>query len=769
VKKLLFGFLLLFLAFRLEAAPLITVQASAVTILGTNQSISITVQLIDPGNTGMLRVSGTGIVPVMRAVTVTPGATATVGPIYGNDVIVNALGNANSTYYQVSVYTVSAAGIIAATPSLQNFYAFAGSGTIDLVNALPILPNAFNTPTGVLLPGSLSVAGASTFTGAVTTSKFNTVLYVDGTKYPLTVTGVNQAITDANAAGGGMVMITQPMNVNANIVLQTGVHVQCSGWASAPLTWTGGSGPNSFFFASQVTDIGVHWCRMIGPNLTTAGTADIRGIEIDGTSRHNFSYNKITGVSYGVFDTGASGNPGNDGVIDHNWIQTATVQGIATFTNDSRTTFNRIDTVGTTNQHHGIYVSGGRDNVVQGNQISNVQGFCVHANTSTTGQNDEDTKIIGNGCNTAGQAVSGARGGILVGFAATATFNRKATVVGNTVETIGGDRCIGITDATDVTITANTCRNIGAADGILVNAPTNGISKFVVSKNIIDTSTGGNGIKVVSTAAVSNGSIEGNVIDTVQQEGILLAGASNTIVAENVVNNYNTNNSSNNCLDSNGAKNIIKGNICSSTQATGFGVNIGASATDNVVMGNQLFGNGGAINDTGTRTMQAGNKINNTDAVFRVNAGIAPSTAGSGDAGTTALPFGNLWLGTAATNNFKFQPAATAAARTISIADPLGNTSLPLTIASGTKALNTASITTATCDAGAAATATGTLSTDTVDWSFNAAPSATNKYGAFLVVYAVPSANTVTFFTCNPSATTSTPTAMTVNWSVRRP
>lgn len=93
----------------------------------------------------------------------------------------------------------------------------------------------------------------------------------------------------------------------------------------------------------------------------------------------------------------------------------------------------------------------------------------------------------------------------------------------------------------------------------------------------------------------------------------------------------------------------------------------------------------------------------------------------------------------------------------------------PQNIASGAQALNTASITTATCDGGLAVTATGTLSTDRVSWSFNAAPTATNKYGAFLVVYAVPSANTVTFFTCNPSATTSTPTAMTVNWTVERP
>jgi hypothetical protein len=49
---------------------------------------------------------------------------------------------------------------------------------------------------------------------------------------------------------------------------------------------------------------------------------------------------------------------------------------------------------------------------------------------------------------------------------------------------------------------------------------------------------------------------------------------------------------------------------------------------------------------------------------------IVPVTAGGGDVGATLLPWANLWLGTAATNNFKFQPAATAAARIVQIADP---------------------------------------------------------------------------------------------------
>jgi hypothetical protein len=54
-----------------------------------------------------------------------------------------------------------------------------------------------------------------------------------------------------------------------------------------------------------------------------------------------------------------------------------------------------------------------------------------------------------------------------------------------------------------------------------------------------------------------------------------------------------------------------------------------------------------------------------------------PGTTGL-DLGSTSLPWANLWLGTAATNNFKFQPAATSAARIIQIADPSATSGLLL-------------------------------------------------------------------------------------------
>lgn len=49
--------------------------------------------------------------------------------------------------------------------------------------------------------------------------------------------------------------------------------------------------------------------------------------------------------------------------------------------------------------------------------------------------------------------------------------------------------------------------------------------------------------------------------------------------------------------------------------------------------------------------------------------GFLPRTAGASDLGSTLLPHGNLWLGTAATNNFKVQPATTTGARTWVIPD----------------------------------------------------------------------------------------------------
>lgn len=231
-KKLLILLALLVCAGRTQAAtnPAVIVSASSISITGASQPISITVNLIDPNNTGMLTVAGTGIVPIMRATSPTPGTTVTVGPIYGNDVILNGYGVANTTYYQVSVYTVNG-GTVSSTPSLQQFYALIGSGTIDLSTATPLAPSFMSSPTGVSIPGNLSVGGTGTFFGALsalggltTTSftntgvtvlcQFNALAYVGGTCASTWGSGdigaqMNAAGTLLPAAGGDIYLLPQ--------------------------------------------------------------------------------------------------------------------------------------------------------------------------------------------------------------------------------------------------------------------------------------------------------------------------------------------------------------------------------------------------------------------------------------------------------------------------------------------------------------------------------------------------------------------------------
>lgn len=224
--------LALFFATGVHAAPTVTVSASALSILGTSQTISITVQLIDPNNTGMLKISGTGVIPIMRASTVTPGTTATVGPIYGNDVIVDGFGNSNTTYYQVQLFTVTN-GFISSTPSLQNFYAFSGSGTIDLSTATPVAPSFMNGPAGVTVPGNLTVLG-SLFANVsipaltnVTLAKMNNACLFDG----VVNTTLAAAVACATARGGKVWVPPSPTSytLSATLSLGHGIDLECLG------------------------------------------------------------------------------------------------------------------------------------------------------------------------------------------------------------------------------------------------------------------------------------------------------------------------------------------------------------------------------------------------------------------------------------------------------------------------------------------------------------------------------------------------------------
>ena len=93
-------------------------------------------------------------------------------------------------------------------------------------------------------------------------------------------------------------------------------------------------------------------------------------------------------------------------------------------------------------------------------------------------------------------------------------------------------------------------------------------------------------------------------------------------------------------------------------------------------------------------------------------------------------------------------------------------------IASGSRALATAAISSATCATVVTATATGVLSTDAVSASFNGDPTAVTGYvpltTGMLTIIVYPSADLVNFKVCNNTAASITPGAITLNWMVSR-
>ncbi len=167
-KTILLSAVILFLAGWLfcpqaGAAPTVTITATSTTLLGVSVPISLDCKLVDPGQTGVLR-AGTSVIVNLDTTTVTPGITATCGPVWANDSVTDGFGNTNSTYYIVSAFTVSGNGIIASTPSMQQAYQFAGSGTFDLATTLPFSLGPVS-PAGSVLGMNLTFTGIDNATG----------------------------------------------------------------------------------------------------------------------------------------------------------------------------------------------------------------------------------------------------------------------------------------------------------------------------------------------------------------------------------------------------------------------------------------------------------------------------------------------------------------------------------------------------------------------------------------------------------------------------
>lgn len=93
-------------------------------------------------------------------------------------------------------------------------------------------------------------------------------------------------------------------------------------------------------------------------------------------------------------------------------------------------------------------------------------------------------------------------------------------------------------------------------------------------------------------------------------------------------------------------------------------------------------------------------------------------------------------------------------------------------VASGANALDTDAITTTACDTITPFTATGVVSTDVVSWTPNADITAVTGYvpvtAGGLSIYLWPDTDVIGVKVCNPTSSTITPGAVTLNWKVIR-
>ena len=91
---------------------------------------------------------------------------------------------------------------------------------------------------------------------------------------------------------------------------------------------------------------------------------------------------------------------------------------------------------------------------------------------------------------------------------------------------------------------------------------------------------------------------------------------------------------------------------------------------------------------------------------------------------------------------------------------------IPQVIASGTSTMTSGAITAATCQTAITSTATGTATTDAIEWSYATAPTLTTD--ALLHVSPYVTSGNVNFTRCNPTAGSITGTAIVINWRVIR-
>ncbi|HEY3620748.1 MAG TPA: hypothetical protein VGK96_28425 [Candidatus Sulfotelmatobacter sp.] len=210
------------------------------------------------------------------------------------------------------------------------------------------------------------------------------------------------------------------------------------------------------------------------------------------------------------------------------------------------------------------------------------------------------------------------------------------------------------------------------------------------------------------------------------------------------------------------------------------GVLIGTASTGSMTSLHCVIGNGGVDSkvDPNCSTDGAGNvtaasfsAVSSVSGFFDLTAGSSPSGVPANsvqvEAPSSVTSYRIELPGTAPTAGQTFFTCTATAPSICSWG--AGGTA---TIASGTLALATGAISSGVCGTAQTATATGAASTDTITFTPNADITAVTGYAPVtaggLAIYTWPTANTFNLKVCNPTASSITPGAVSINWSITR-
>jgi hypothetical protein len=533
-----------------------------------------------------------------------------------------------------------------------------GSGTITATSApIGALPLTGTWAFGGTLSGNFAATGSDTF------SRINGVIFVDGVTYPQTDVGIQNAVNDAQTLGassgftGKVVLPSGVYSICGTVtVTQPGITIIGAGWGTILQVCSSLSATTDIFHL-----IPCMGCTFQGMTLQDfwvkpqSGTPGRHFINIDGT---NAALNNL------VIRHVRNDQLGGDAIAVTNAGSLVTGTPAVMNVEDSLFT-GKID-----------LTNAGDSVIFKGGQMTGSGGLVV-ALTSPGGTNGGphgfEIQDI-NFTNTGGIYISNAWQGRITGGEIEVLGLTEANAA---CVDLDGNATTNIQDFQITGVYIACANGASSVDQIRVNRATHAI----IERNFVARSVGGHDYNITANAIGSHVRFNthapsGELITTYLAD----SGTGTCLIYFDPNTNASIQSSACSAFSATNSTNRYFG--CPASTQCRFGANIPFGFSS----GNDVLSNG---LDSAFSRIQAGfigvgnGTFQDVSGTIQATAFIPPS-AGTGSIGTTAIPFGNLWLGTAATNNFKFAPAATSAQRVVTLNDPGAAVNLPFTSNSDT-------------------------------------------------------------------------------------